>query len=130
MTPVFHSVRRLGRWGWAIAVAIAVVPLSILAYQAALRQTGNFHTVVEGQLYRSAQPDRGQLMSYVRRHGIRTVVNLRGAQPGVDWYDEERSAAGRRASKLSISGCRQPRFCHPSGWLTWWRFCVRCRSPS
>lgn len=80
-------------WRGAIAIAIASVPLSILGYQVALRETGNFHTVVEGQLYRSAQPDRARLLSYVRSHGIRTIVNLRGAQPGVEWYDEERTAA-------------------------------------
>lgn len=93
MKPFSQRVHRIGRWRGAIAIAIAAVPISILGYQAALRETGNFHTVVDGQLYRSAQPNRARLLSYVTSHGIRTIVNLRGARPGVEWYDEERSAA-------------------------------------
>lgn len=38
----------------------------------------NFATVVPGRLYRSAHPLPSQLARYVRRHQLRTLVNLRG----------------------------------------------------
>ena len=39
----------------------------------------NFATVVPGLLYRSNHPTPARLAAMVRRHGIRSVINLRGA---------------------------------------------------
>jgi protein tyrosine/serine phosphatase len=39
----------------------------------------NFAVVSPGRLYRSNHPTPGRLASHARRHGIRTVINLRGA---------------------------------------------------
>lgn len=58
-----------------------------------LRASGNFHSVIDGEVYRSAQPDGAELSDWVRRHGIASVVNLRGASPGAAWYEEELAAA-------------------------------------
>ena len=49
----------------------------------------NFHTIDPGMAYRSAQFDADQLTTAVELYGIRTVINLRGANPGELWYDEE-----------------------------------------
>jgi protein tyrosine/serine phosphatase len=38
----------------------------------------NFAAVVPGRLYRSNHPTPGQLATDARRHGIRTLINLRG----------------------------------------------------
>jgi len=38
----------------------------------------NFHIVVPGQVYRSAQPTAGRFRTWANRHGFRTVINLRG----------------------------------------------------
>jgi protein tyrosine/serine phosphatase len=70
------------------ATAIALVLGSLAAYAGALQISGNFHTVVAGQLYRSAQPTSAQLERYVRDHGIETVINLRGENTA-DWYKQE-----------------------------------------
>jgi protein tyrosine/serine phosphatase len=78
----------------AVALVIAAIPVGILLYQQALRLMGNFHTVVAGQLYRSAQLSPSALESYIRDYGIRTVVNLRGPQPGASWYDGEKRITG------------------------------------
>src|SRR5690606_24657622 len=51
-----------------------------------------FHTVVSGQFYRSSQLSPAALEGYVRRYGIRTVVNLRGAAPKARWYRDEKAA--------------------------------------
>lgn len=77
---------------------IMLIPL--VAYVATLHATGNFHTVVDGQLYRSAQPEKERLAGYLRDYGIRTVVNLRGAHPGATWYEYERNAAADAGVRL------------------------------
>ena len=56
-------------------------------------QTGNFHEVVKGEFYRSAQPTAHDLERYVARYGIKSVINLRGGNVGDAWYNEELAAA-------------------------------------
>jgi protein tyrosine/serine phosphatase len=52
---------------------------SLLVDHALLRIAwSNFALVSAGRLYRAGHPTPGQLAAYVRRHGIRTVINLRG----------------------------------------------------
>jgi protein tyrosine/serine phosphatase len=70
------------------ATAIALVLGSLAAYAGVLQLYGNFHTVIAGELYRSAQPTSAQLERYVRDHGIETVINLRGENTA-DWYKQE-----------------------------------------
>jgi protein tyrosine/serine phosphatase len=65
------------------------------AYLGCMILSGNFHTVVAGEFYRSAQVTPQRLEAYQRLHGIRTVVNLRGANPESNWYREETAAARR-----------------------------------
>ncbi|RJE78490.1 dual specificity protein phosphatase family protein [Paracoccus sp. JM45] len=68
-----------------------VVPVGYLAQ---LQIGGNFHPVLEGDAYRSAQPDKYDLISWVRQTGIRSVINLRGTHVGTPWYDAELAASG------------------------------------
>jgi protein tyrosine phosphatase (PTP) superfamily phosphohydrolase (DUF442 family) len=50
----------------------------------------NFAAVVPGRLYRMAHPTPGRLRRYARRHGLKTVVNLRGqAKNGSDALSRE-----------------------------------------
>ncbi len=62
-------------------------------YLANLQWTGNFHTVIAGDLYRSAQPSGADITRYAKDYGIRTVVNLRGEKPDAAWYRDEVKAA-------------------------------------
>jgi protein tyrosine/serine phosphatase len=62
---------------------------SIGAYWGVVQYQGNFHTVQEGAFYRSAQLSKDELQEAVREHGIKAVLNLRGAHPGEPWYDDE-----------------------------------------
>ncbi len=76
----------------SIKIAIVAVGLtagSCGAYWGAIQYQGNFHTVEEGALYRSAQLSKDELQSAIRDHKIRSVLNLRGAHPGQSWYDQE-----------------------------------------
>lgn len=66
--------------------------LAICAYLGYLKLSGNFHEVLPGTLYRSAQPSVTALNDYVHRYGIKTVINLRG--PSDDgWYKDEINAS-------------------------------------
>lgn len=58
-------------------------------YLLAENLTGNFHEVIAGEVYRSAQLEKGDILEYKREYGIRSVLNLRGANPGEEWYDTE-----------------------------------------
>jgi protein tyrosine phosphatase (PTP) superfamily phosphohydrolase (DUF442 family) len=53
----------------------------------------NFHAVIPGQLYRSGQMSAAHLQAHVEKSGIRTIVNLRGANPGEAWYQDEIESA-------------------------------------
>jgi uncharacterized protein (TIGR01244 family) len=68
-------------------------------YLGALQVGGNFHTVVPGELYRSAQPTAAMIAEYGQNYGIKTIVNLRGDNAGSPWYDAEIT----EAKKLGIA---------------------------
>lgn len=53
----------------------------------------NFHEVDEGKLYRSAQLSGKEFEKAIKKHNIKTIINLRGASPGKDWYEEEKEVA-------------------------------------
>ncbi len=63
--------------------------LAGLSYLVTLQLAGNFHTVIAGELYRSAQPSAKDIALYKEKYGIRSIVNLRGESTGADWYDAE-----------------------------------------
>lgn len=65
----------------------------LAAYCGAVIYEGNFHAVDAGVIYRSAQPGPAELARYNRDHGIKSVLNLRGAHPGEGWYDREVGAS-------------------------------------
>lgn len=69
------------------------------AYFGALQLFGNFHTVVEGLVYRSAQPNASDISRYVNEYGIKSIINLRGSNAGKAWYDDEIEAATRYGVK-------------------------------
>lgn len=53
----------------------------------------NFWTVAPGRLYRSAHPTPGMLAAFTRKHGLKTLVNLRGAaRNGSDALSRETAA--------------------------------------
>ena len=64
----------------------------------------NFATVRPGSLYRSGQMGAAPLAAAIERHGIRTVLNLRGSHPESAWYRAERAATlGGGASQVDIA---------------------------
>ena len=75
------------------AVSIGLSAASVGGYWGVVMYQGNFHAVEAGILYRSAQPDRDDLAAAVQQHGVKSVLNLRGRNPGSFWYDEEIAAS-------------------------------------
>ena len=75
------------------AVSVGLSAASLGAYCGIIIYQGNFHAVEAGVLYRSAQPDREDLIAAARQHGIKSVLNLRGSNPGSPWYEEEIAAS-------------------------------------
>jgi len=62
-------------------------------------------------LVRSGQPTQETLGRLHARHGIRTVVNLRGEHPGKGWWEEERrgvASIGARWVQLQTGGREAP----------------------
>lgn len=50
----------------------------------------NFHWVVPGKVARAAQAYAGFLGPFLKRHGIRAVINLRGPNPHWRWWHYEK----------------------------------------
>ncbi|MDR6757043.1 protein tyrosine/serine phosphatase [Mycoplana sp. BE70] len=83
--------RRYIAWAGTLTALIAFV---VSAFLIGLQLAGNFHEVIPGELYRSAQPSAAQIERYVRQYGIRTIVNLRGPSSR-PWYQSEVATAER-----------------------------------
>jgi protein tyrosine/serine phosphatase len=70
-------------------LALAAMALLTLIHVGILLSRNNLHEVLRNELYRSAQPSAADLSQLKATIGIRTVINLRGANPSADWYREE-----------------------------------------
>lgn len=62
---------------------------------------GNFREVVPDRIYRSGQPQPGQLKAWIHRYNLKTVVNLRGPQ-SPNAADEEAVAAATGAKLIHV----------------------------
>lgn len=88
--PGFSRLKRfLVRFAKGLSVAVATAAASIGLYCVALQYTGNFHVVAENKLYRSAQLDKASFERVIKDRAIRSILNLRHANPGEAWYDDE-----------------------------------------
>lgn len=82
-------LRKVRSWSIKAFAALMAATLVLLVYLAVLHFNGNFHAVVDGELYRSAQPSADELATYTAKAGLKSVLNLRGASPRSDWYKKE-----------------------------------------
>src|SRR5438552_3824984 len=51
--------------------------------------TDNVHTVIPGEIYRSAQFNHQALKKYTKKWHLKTIINLRGDWPTNHWYRVE-----------------------------------------
>jgi protein tyrosine/serine phosphatase len=92
-------------------LAILLPAFIIGCYFSYILATGNFHPITPGEAYRSAQPDGDELEHYIKKYNIRSVVNLRGDNPGKPWYIEEMKTSAELNVvhyDVSLSSDREP----------------------
>jgi hypothetical protein len=86
--------------------------IALLAVQAHGIYFGrNWHELIPDRVYRCAQLTPADLSQQIERYGIRTIVNLRGACIGFDWYESEcRTTSARAVSQedITLSATRLP----------------------
>lgn len=87
-----RSRRWLRRLAWLCALGVIGL---VVAEGWHIFGSTNCHTVIPGRVYRCAQLSGPQLERVARKHGIRTIINLRGYCAPQDWYLEESRAAHR-----------------------------------
>ncbi|MES2964367.1 MAG: tyrosine-protein phosphatase [Bdellovibrionota bacterium] len=78
----------------------------------------NLHTVEKGKLYRSGQLSGSTLESVIKKHGIKTVINLRGYNPTQDWFKAEEKVANKTGTKLVSISMNSKRLPHREDLLT------------
>lgn len=82
MAQTTNALKKIGLTLLSLLVALGLW----LGY---LQVLGNFHEVIPGRLYRSAQLSPENLGYYIDEYKIKTVINLRGEHTGTRWYDRE-----------------------------------------
>ena len=72
-------------------------------YTDAMRGPGdvlyNFHWIIPGEAARAAQAYAGFLGPFLARHGIKSLINLRGNNPKFGWWRYERRVTETRGVK-------------------------------
>ena len=94
-----------------LGIVVLLVVLGVAGYGFYVRITlANFRVIVEGKAYRSAQPDAEELTSWVKKYGLKTVINLRGENSRQYYLDEKRvlDQAGVQLISMRFSAGRRP----------------------
>ncbi len=94
----------------AVVIAVVAVGAACGGWAGYLRITGNIHEIEPG-VFRSAQLGADKLAALIDEHHIKTVLNLRGSNPGAGWYDAEAEAvhdAGARYVSIDLSDSQEP----------------------
>ncbi len=105
--PWGYGDRRVYRRKRLIFTVLAMASLILgLFVVFALHRWGgdNFHVVEAGQWYRCTQLDGPGMETLARRHGIRTLLALRGTNPDDNaWYEPELRAAENAGARLVVA---------------------------
>jgi len=72
----------------SLKYAFVTVVLTAVAYIGYFKVYGNFHQV-DRELYRSAQLFEFNMPYYIKKYGIKSILNLRGPKPSKKWYQDE-----------------------------------------
>lgn len=91
------------RWVIALLVGVAVALAAWGCYVYRIQVQGNFGVVVDGQVYRSAQPTPEHIRKWAGQYGLKTIVNLRGVDE--DSVEGERQAAREANVNLVEARC-------------------------
>lgn len=83
-----------------VVLGILALILAVVIWQYVIGH--NFRTVEKGVFYGSRQMSGAALERAIKKHGIKTVINLRGENPDREWYKAEAEAC-RRAGVTLVS---------------------------
>lgn len=72
----------------------------------------NIHTVLKGEVYRSAELPKKELIKMVKQKQIKTIINLRNAHPKETWYEDEATIA--KANGIHLYNVSLPAFDLPT----------------
>lgn len=90
MAPPLSPARPRRHWlRWTLLAVAAAAVVALVAEACRIYGGLNEHTVIPGRVYRTGQPSERELQELTARHGIRTVLNLRGTTLGDDTYRNE-----------------------------------------
>jgi protein tyrosine/serine phosphatase len=87
------STRKWKRWCRGVLVTFSVPIVALLLYIGYTLYDDNFHVIVSGQAYRSGQMDAAEFTQVIHAYGIKSILNLRGANPGTAWHKAEVATA-------------------------------------
>ena len=87
MPARWATIGRMAAWGIVLGATAAAG-----AEAATIFFGRNWHAIIPGQAYRSAQLSYDQILDAAHINGIRTVVNLRGTSPAFPWFEGESRA--------------------------------------
>ena len=103
-------MNRLRMTRWTVRGIVATLTVLVGSFWAWRHAVDNFGVVISGPnpVSRSDQMDPEMLAKTIQELGIRTVLNLRGPNPGDGWYDRERAATlstGAVQIDMPLSSC-------------------------
>jgi protein tyrosine/serine phosphatase len=87
--------KKTKRWLRRLLAAFVVLLAVPLAYVAYTIHHANFHVIARGEAYRSGQMNTEQLALVIQKYGIKSIVNLRGANLHAGWYQPETNITQR-----------------------------------
>lgn len=97
---------------WLVLLTVGAVALLVALADAAYSMLGsNLREVLPGRLYRAAHPSRATLSEARDRHGVKTVLALRGVCDFESWYRDEVANAedlGLSIEVVGLSAGRMP----------------------
>ncbi len=82
-----------GRWRSLLALTAFLAFLWFAIQFGYISFGPNFHVVLPGRVYRSSQLGEAELRLAHARYGLKTIINLRGYCPELDWHQEEAATA-------------------------------------
>ncbi|MFO0775758.1 MAG: dual specificity protein phosphatase family protein [Nitrospiraceae bacterium] len=83
----------LRRVAYRVSVGIVLFGIATSAFGYYRWEQRNFDVVAADQVYRARQLSSDELSTVVARYGIKSILNLRGKNPGETWYRAESAVA-------------------------------------
>lgn len=106
MTPKSKLIRKI-----IARIFIFLVIFILLGWVSYQSWLNTAHVVVANKVYRSAQLSLEALKRIIETKNIKTVINLRGAHPKTQWYQEELAVSkqmGIQHDDVSLSSYQRP----------------------